>query len=29
MSIHEAPIGTVPILWNNADLLDLAPDTRR
>ena len=27
MSVHDAPIGTVPILWNNADLLDLAPET--
>ena len=26
MSILDAPIGTVPILWNNADLLDLAPE---
>ena len=26
MSIGQAPIGTVPILWNNADLLDLAPE---
>ncbi len=26
MSLREAPIGTVPILWNNADLLDLAPE---
>ncbi|HYI66846.1 MAG TPA: sugar phosphate isomerase/epimerase [Candidatus Limnocylindrales bacterium] len=27
MSILDAPIGTVPILWNNADLFDLAPET--
>ena len=27
MSIHDAPIGVVPIVWNNADLFDLAPET--
>ena len=27
MSIPNAPIGRVPIIWNNADLLDLAPET--
>lgn len=27
MSLRDAPIGTVPIVWNNADLLDLAPET--
>jgi len=27
MSLADAPVGCVPILWNNADLLDLAPDT--
>ncbi len=27
MSIHDSPIGTVPIVWNNADLFDLAPET--
>ena len=27
MSVREAPIGCVPILWNNADILDLAPET--
>jgi len=27
VSILDAPIGTVPILWNNADLFDLAPVT--
>ena len=27
MSLAEAPIGTVPIVWNNADLFDLAPET--
>jgi inosose dehydratase len=26
VSILDAPIGTVPILWNNADLLDLGPE---
>jgi len=25
--LHEAPIGCVPIVWNNADLFDLAPET--
>jgi inosose dehydratase len=25
MSLLESPIGCVPIVWNNADLLDLAP----
>ena len=27
MSLREAPIGSVPIVWNNADLFDLAPET--
>ncbi|MDQ3690919.1 MAG: sugar phosphate isomerase/epimerase [Chloroflexota bacterium] len=27
MSPREAPIGYVPIVWNNADLFDLAPET--
>lgn len=27
MSLADAPIGTVPIVWNNADLFDLAPET--
>lgn len=27
MSIRDSPIGTVPIVWNNADLFDLAPET--
>jgi inosose dehydratase len=27
MSIADAPIGSVPIVWNNADLFDLAPET--
>ena len=27
MSLADAPIGTVPIIWNNADLFDLAPET--
>lgn len=27
MSVQDAPIGTVPIIWNNADLFDLAPET--
>ena len=27
MSLRDAPIGYVPIVWNNADLLDLAPET--
>lgn len=27
MSLHDAPIGYVPIVWNNADLFDLAPET--
>ena len=27
MSLTDVPIGCVPILWNNADLLDLAPAT--
>ena len=26
MSLADAPLGCVPILWNNADLLDLAPE---
>jgi len=26
MSLREAPIGCVPIVWNNADLVDLAPE---
>lgn len=27
MSLADAPIGSVPIVWNNADLFDLAPET--
>ncbi|MGH2402776.1 MAG: hypothetical protein ACRDE6_08675, partial [Candidatus Limnocylindria bacterium] len=27
MSLRDAPIGVVPIVWNNADLFDLAPET--
>jgi inosose dehydratase len=27
MSLLSSPIGCVPIVWNNADLLDLAPQT--
>jgi inosose dehydratase len=27
MSLRDAPIGCVPIVWNNADLHDLAPET--
>jgi inosose dehydratase len=27
MSLRDAPIGCVPIVWNNADLYDLAPQT--
>jgi len=27
VSLADAPIGTVPIVWNNADLFDLAPET--
>lgn len=27
MSLTDAPIGAVPIVWNNADLFDLAPET--
>jgi inosose dehydratase len=27
VSIADAPIGAVPIVWNNADLFDLAPET--
>jgi inosose dehydratase len=27
MSLADAPIGCVPIVWNNADLPDLAPET--
>ncbi|MGI8828994.1 MAG: sugar phosphate isomerase/epimerase family protein [Candidatus Limnocylindria bacterium] len=27
MSLRDAPIGYVPIVWNNADLFDLAPET--
>ena len=27
MSLQDAPIGAVPIVWNNADLFDLAPET--
>ncbi len=27
MSLRDAPIGYVPITWNNADLFDLAPET--
>lgn len=27
MSLTSAPIGCVPIVWNNADLVDLAPET--
>jgi inosose dehydratase len=27
VSILDAPIGYVPIVWNNADLFDLAPET--
>ncbi|MCV0402596.1 MAG: sugar phosphate isomerase/epimerase [Chloroflexi bacterium] len=27
MSLREAPVGYVPIVWNNADILDLAPET--
>jgi inosose dehydratase len=27
MSLADAPVGCVPIIWNNADLLDLAPET--
>ena len=27
MSLRDAPIGCVPIVWNNAELLDLAPET--
>ena len=27
MSLLNAPVGCVPIVWNNADLLDLAPET--
>ena len=27
MSLAHAPIGCVPIVWNNADLFDLAPET--
>lgn len=26
MSVRRSPIGCVPIVWNNADLLDLAPE---
>ncbi|MBW3612866.1 MAG: hypothetical protein KY392_03275, partial [Chloroflexi bacterium] len=26
MSLRDAPIGCVPIVWNNADLPDLAPE---
>ena len=27
MSLADVPIGCVPIVWNNADLMDLAPET--
>ena len=27
MSLRDAPIGYVPIVWNNADLFDLEPET--
>ena len=27
MSIEHAPVGCAPIVWNNADLFDLAPET--
>jgi inosose dehydratase len=27
MSLRNAPVGCVPIVWNNADLFDLAPET--
>ena len=27
MSLRDAPVGYVPIVWNNADLFDLAPET--
>ncbi len=27
MSLDRAPIGCVPIVWNNADMFDLAPET--
>jgi inosose dehydratase len=27
VSLADAPIGCVPIVWNNADLFDLAPET--
>jgi inosose dehydratase len=27
MSLLDAPVGCVPIVWNNADVLDLAPET--
>lgn len=27
MSLADAPLGCVPIVWNNADLFDLAPET--
>jgi len=27
VSLRDAPIGCVPIVWNNADLYDLAPET--
>jgi inosose dehydratase len=27
MSLERAPIGCVPIVWNNADIFDLAPET--
>jgi inosose dehydratase len=27
MSLERAPIGCVPIVWNNADMFDLAPET--
>ena len=27
MSLADAPVGCVPIVWNNADLLDLLPET--
>ena len=27
MSLADAPIGCVPIVWNNADMFDLAPET--